>query len=198
MSRKKKFRCDTSGWVEAYSDQLFRYAFLRINNREDAEDLVQETFLSGIKGLDNFRGDCTEKTWLFNIINRKIIDYYRKKSTHASSNTVSIEADPELFFKMFFKDKGALGHWRADATPSDWGKQADADLESSEFMNILQLCMSRLPALWCSVFRMKNLEEKENKEICKDLSISASNLWVIIHRAKLQLRGCLEKEWIKA
>lgn len=197
MAKNNNHQCNTSAWVESYSDMLFRYAFLRVNNREEAEDLVQETFLSGIKGVDGFRGDCTEKTWLFNILNRKIIDYYRKKSTQASKKQVSIEEDPDLFFNTFFNEKGKTGHWRDDSGPHDWGKQADADLESTEFMTVLQWCMSRLPELWSSVFRMKNLEEKENKEICKDLSITTSNLWVIIHRSKLQLRSCLEKQWIK-
>lgn len=198
MPSEKPRQCNTSEWVTAYADQLFKYAYLRINNREEAEDMVQETFLSALKGLESFRHDCTEKTWLFNILNRKIIDHYRKKDTVASKNSVSIEGNEQDFFNQYFKQSGAKGHWLDTVGPRNWSNHADAKLESDEFMRILQWCMSRLPDLWATVFRLKNLEDKDNKEICKELKINTSNLWVVVHRAKLQLRACMEKKWNQA
>lgn len=190
MDKKKAYSCDPDGWVQAYSDEFFRYAFSRMSHREEAEDVVQETFFAALKNLDNFRRDCSEKTWLYNILKNRIIDYYRKKAVKSKvTDTVNSEHE---FYASFFADNG---YWHETGMPKPWHKEADHDLSNEEFMRILAYCMERLPELGLSVFSLKNMDDKTTDEICKELEITPSNLWVIIHRAKLQLRGCLEKNW---
>jgi RNA polymerase sigma-70 factor (ECF subfamily) len=197
VSENQKYNCEPENWVNQYSNELFRFAISRVNSREIAEDLVQDTFLSGLKSVKNFRGDCHEKSWLYNILRNKIIDHYRKKTNQevkqSSLSTDSEEDKEETFYNRFFSDEG---HWDKNSTPQNWGITADKLMEREEFMQFLMLCLSLLPETWSKVFSLKNIEEYSTKEICKELDITPSNLWTIIHRAKLQLRGCLEKRWM--
>lgn len=193
MAEKKKHSCNPEKWVDQFADEFFRFAMYRVKNREVAEDLVQETFLSGLKSQENFRRDCPEKSWLYNILRNKIIDHFRKKTNQEiiKSSTVT-ETDDDQFYGNFFKNDG---HWDSNVAPQNWNVAADKLLEREEFMQFLMLCMSLLPETWAKVFSLKNIDDFSTKEICKELDITPSNLWTIIHRAKLQLRGCLETRW---
>lgn len=197
MGDPVKYSCSPNGWVEAYADGLFRFAYFRVNDHEQAEDLVQETFLSALGNLSNFRHDCSEKTWLYNILKNKIIDYYRKNDRFRHQEAESQNEIPdEDFYQQFFNVEAPhKKHWKAPAAPSEWELPADDLLVKAEFMRILHVCLSFLPETQADVFRLKNIDELKTKEICKELRISPSNLWVLIHRAKLQLRECLEKNW---
>lgn len=177
-------------WVKLYSDTLFYFASARIADKETAKDLVQETFLSALRNLDNYKGEISEKNWLYTILKNKIIDHYRKRSSIVLSELDDLFKQTESFF-----DEG--DHWRKDAMPKEWNVDYSMPMESDEFNEILNKCIEKLNELSRIVFSMKYLDEKESDEICKELSITSSNYWVIIHRAKLQLRGCLEKNWIK-
>jgi len=193
VAEKQKFTCDPNIWVDEYSEEFFRFAIYRVKNREVAEDLVQETFLSALKSLKNFRGDCPEKSWLYNILRNKIIDHFRKKTNQeVKQSSAAIETD-DSFFMQYFKKGGQ--QWNSEAAPENWDIAVDKILERQEFMHFLMLCISLLPDTWAKVFSLKNMEDLSTKEICKELNITASNLWTIIHRSKLQLRGCLEKHW---
>jgi RNA polymerase sigma-70 factor (TIGR02943 family) len=194
VSEKQKFACDPNIWVDEYSKEFFRFAIYRVKNREVAEDLVQETFLSALKSLKNFRRDCPEKSWLYNILRNKIIDHFRKKTNQEiKQSSTAVELDDDSFFMQYFKKGGQ--QWSSGAAPENWDIAADKILEREEFMQFLMLCISLLPETWAKVFSLKNIEDSSTKEICKELDITPSNLWTIIHRAKLQLRGCLEKRW---
>ena len=196
MTTQPKYSCDPKNWVELYSDQLFRFAFQRVNKRELAEDLVHDTFVSALNNLSGFKGESTEKTWLYSILRNKIIDYYRSSEKKMSSKFYNIDDDSGN--DRYFRSEGFLhGAWIEDKTPGVFYESADEPLEREEFMQILKLCMDFLPFKWAEVFRMKNMEELNSKEICKELDITPSNLWVIIHRAKLQLRECMEDRWTK-
>ncbi|MFB6320302.1 sigma-70 family RNA polymerase sigma factor [Saccharicrinis sp. FJH54] len=192
MNEQQTYPCDPMCWVEAYSDELFRFAFARVGDREEAEDLVQDTFFSALKNLENFRRDCSEKTWLYNILKNRIVDFYRRKA--AKSRTAENRDDQDIYSGFFKPD----GFWDETRMPKPWSKDADQDLSNEEFLKILAFCMERLPNLWSSVFSLKSIDDKTTDEICKDLGITSSNLWVIIHRAKLQLRGCIEKNWFNS
>ncbi len=197
MSKTHKYECDPHCWVDAYADELFRFTFSKINNREQAEDIVQETFFSALKNLDSFRRDCTEKTWLYNILRNKITDYYRKNTRTVLEGDSTNKIDDEHFYQRFFRSDGMyIGHWKAESSPQEWDIPADQELLSKEFMAFLEDCLSYLPDKQAEVFRLKNMEDFSSDEICKELSVSASNLWVLVHRAKLQLRECLEKKGI--
>ncbi|NQU85181.1 MAG: sigma-70 family RNA polymerase sigma factor [Mariniphaga sp.] len=198
MSKSQKYSCNPSNWVDAFSDEFFRFAAYRVKNHEIAEDLVQDTFLSGLKAVKNFRGDCNEKSWLYNILRNKIIDHYRKKTNQEIKQPgYDSDSDDESFFNQFFRtEEQYKNHWKSESAPQEWDISPDSYLEKEEFMQILQFCLSLLPELWSNVFSLKNIEEYSTKEICKELDITSSNLWTIIHRAKLQLRVCMEKKWL--
>ena len=178
-------------WVKNHSDYLYNYAIYKVSNRDTAQDLVQETFISGLKGAKNFRGGSSERTWLVSILKRKIIDHYRRENVR--KNTGSLD------YATPFNTTGAFkNHWNEDRAPGKWHLDQSNNLETEEFQKILQLCLSLLPLKWRNAFHLKMMEECSGEEICKELDLTSSNLWVILHRAKLKLRECIEKNWIDA
>jgi RNA polymerase sigma-70 factor (ECF subfamily) len=185
-------------WVDNYSDYLFTYAFSRVSDEEVARDLVQDTFLSALKARDSFKGEASEKTWLVSILKRKVIDLYRKNAVRKEESLEESETF-KVAYEHYFRDDDAMrpGHWAGTHNPQPWNEQK-LNIEQKEFGKILAACLGKLPKAWSSVFTMKHIDEESSDTICKELSISASNYWVIIHRAKLQMRECLEKNWFKA
>ncbi|MBC7565841.1 MAG: sigma-70 family RNA polymerase sigma factor [Pedobacter sp.] len=179
-------------WVVKYADYLFSYAVSKINDEEFARDLVQETFLAALERLDKFEGHSTEKTWLTAILKYKIIDIYRKNASKIPKQADKMDSEygQDTFFN---KDDG---HWNEQHRPEEMGIEQPDALISKEFTQVLQKCMSKLPALWHAVFTMKHMDEEETPVICRELKISPSNFWVIIHRTKVNLRECLEKNWV--
>lgn len=177
-------------WVKTYADYLYAFAIVRINDEELAKDLVQETFLAALQRASAFEGKSSERTWLTAILKNKIIDVYRKKSSGLKQVEIT-ESEPE---KEFFDIEN--GHWKQDTWPKPFGVEDQDPLHNKEFNRILQLCMQKLPALWLSVFTMKHIDDVTSEAICTDLNISPNNFWVIIHRAKVNLRACLQKNWI--
>lgn len=180
-------------WVARYSDALYAFAMMRLRRSEVAEDLVQDTFVSAYKAKDSFLANASEKTWLISILKRKIIDYYRKKSTQNELNVFDKDTDDE-FMSNFF-DRAGSGHWAEGGQPQQWGKDFETSVESHEFQEILQKCLGKLPQKSAAAFTLKNMDDLSSEEICKELGITPSNYWVLMHRAKLQLRECLEKNW---
>jgi RNA polymerase sigma-70 factor (TIGR02943 family) len=174
-------------WVNDYGDMLYRYALPRVNDTETAKDLVQETFLAAWRNYDNFKGEISEKNWLFAILKNKIIDHFRKTSTRLTDSLPIVSDDDRYFDNM--------EHWTAASAPREWNVDANAVINRKEFYEVLSKCKSKLKEIQNTVFTMKYLDGLESEEICQELNISASNYWVLIHRAKLQLRACLEKNW---
>jgi RNA polymerase sigma-70 factor (TIGR02943 family) len=184
-------------WVERYSDYLFSFAMTRLRREDIAEDMVQETFLAAWNGRANFQSNASEKTWLTSIVKNKIVDYYRKSSTRNELNVFDKDA-PDDFMNHFFEKEGNyVGHWSNDSSPKDWKKDLHAPLEAEEFRKILQGCLGKLPERTRAVFVMKLIDDEESETICKELNITPSNYWILMHRAKLQLRECMEKNWAK-
>lgn len=184
-------------WIDLYADILFSYAIMRVNKRETAEDLVQETFLAAYKAKDSFLQEASEKTWLIAILKRKIIDYYRKKSTQNELNVFDRNTNDNFINHFFETESRNEGHWADTASPTLWSKTFETEVEAGEFNNILKNCLSKLPEKYRAVFVLKNMEDLDSEEICKELNITASNYWTLMHRAKLQLRECLEKNYFK-
>lgn len=183
---------EPSQWLDRYGDYLFSLAFLKLNNRETAEDMVQETFVSALKAKDSFRNESAEKTWLVAILNNKIIDHYRKKDVLKDAGDYLPET--ENSFSSHFFDP-ATGHWLDNTGPASWKEAADKKVNRSEFYKIIRYCVEKMPPKLVPVFLAKFLEEEDSEKICKDLKITPSNYWVIIHRAKVLMRSCLEKNW---
>lgn len=194
MSNQNQNNCQPESWVENYADQLFRFAMSRVNNKEKAEDLVQDTFVSGLNNLSGFKGKSSELTWLYTILRNKIIDYYRSSEKKYASKFYKLD-DVTGTDHFFYTEGKSEGGWVEGHGPTRFYEATDQPLERDEFMRILKICMDLLPFKWSEVFRMKTIEELESKEICKELNITSSNLWVIIHRAKLQMRECMENKW---
>ena len=167
-------------------DYLFRYTIIRINDHEISKDLVQETFFSGLKSAKNFEGKATERTWLISILKRKIIDHYRKKNSKKGQAEVRMN---------FYNDGENEGDWIEERVPQSWDSEVEKKIENKELQHQIDLCVDKLPKKYAMVFRMKTIQEVDTEVICKELGISSSNLWVIIHRARMQLRKCLEDNW---
>lgn len=179
-------------WVSNYADKLFKYALARVSNEELARDIVQDTFVSALKAAKNFQGRSTEKTWLFSILRNKIIDTYRAKAKYkeVSIDTSENSEAEDVFFNT-------SGSWKRNKKPQDWTVNLDSDIEQKEFYGVLNGCMGNLSNKQNAVFKMKYLDGMDSEDICKELGISSSNYWVLIHRAKLSLRDCMQHHWIK-
>lgn len=192
ITTRTNLSAEPAKWVSNYADYLFRYAIIRLNDEERAKDLVQETFLAGLEKLNNFKGASSEKTWLTAILKNKIIDVYRRNASGFAKTGASADATYEQ--EEFF-DKSD-GHWNVEHRPKEFGIEQEDHLVSKEFQQILQQCMQKLPALWFAVFTMKHLDEEATDFICAEMKLSPSNFWVIIHRTKVSLRSCLQKNWL--
>lgn len=177
-------KINTSEWVDQYADALYAYAISRVDDVDLAKDFVQDTFLAGIKALDSFEGKSSVKTWLISILKRKIIDYYRQKEVRKTTP-----------ISHFFREDGRKGHWVPEASPKGKYSEIEDQIESNELQETISNCIGLLPAKWKGVVIDRLIEEKESDEVCKEHDITSSNLWVIVHRAKLQLRECLERKW---
>jgi len=188
MSDIKKHTLNPNKWIDLYADYLFNYAVTRVDSQDLAKDLVQETFFSGLKGKDNFRGQASERTWLISILKRKIIDHYRKINSVKGKKEVRVN---------FYADGDKKGSWIEECVPQTWGNEAEKNIENEELKKALDFCIQNLPEKYRIVFLLKSVKNYESDEICNELGISSSNLWVIIHRARLQLRKCLEENWFK-
>lgn len=187
MSEKNK--AEISSLFNQHADYLFNYAITRVNDEHIAEDLVQETFISAFKSYDSFQQKSKASTWLIAILKNKIIDHYRKKVREYKKESL----DELSEVGEFFTDKGK---WKKEQRPQDWNFDSINQIEQEEFYTTLQKCLQRLNEIHRIAFVMKHMEDVDTSEICKELDITASNYWVIMHRAKLQLRKCLETNWI--
>ncbi len=187
---KLVIKADPKKWFTLYGTLLYQYALPRVNDSDIAEDLVQETFLSALKGLDGYKGEASEKNWLFTILKNKIVDFYRKKATEQSVMSIPDLRSAE---NDWFDEEG---NWAENRIPQDW-HAADNPTERKEIQKIINWCKDHLKALQQHVFTLKYMEDLKSEEICKVLNISASNYWVLIHRARLQMRDCVEHYWLK-
>ncbi|MDO1499759.1 sigma-70 family RNA polymerase sigma factor [Winogradskyella maritima] len=181
-----KHQLDPNQWVKLYSDYLFNYTITRVNDRDMAKDLVSETFLAGLKSMANFKGEASERTWLISILKRKIIDYYRKINSKKGKAEVRMS---------YNSDSESEGDWLEERVADPFDKTAEDDMENSELGSAIHDCLSKLPAKQAEVFKMKTILNYETETICNELNITASNLWVIIHRARTALADCMEKNW---
>jgi RNA polymerase sigma-70 factor (TIGR02943 family) len=186
MDKERTFRA----WVDDYSDMLYAYCRKRLVEEEAGKDLVQETFLAAWRNIDQYKGEASVKNWLFVILKSKIIDHYRKSSNKVELATVRQEHNDHQFFD---EDE----HWRHGMYPKGWSIDFSNKVEVKEFYQVFQGCGKKLKEIQHTVFTMKYVDGMKSEEICKLMDITPSNYWVLLHRAKVQLRACMEKNWIK-
>ena len=169
-------------WIEKYSDIFFNYISKRVTDKTIVKDILQETFIAAWKSSSSFKNNAAEKTWLFAILKNKLIDYYRLQA----------KVGTESFENSYFFDNA--DHWTEKGAPKTW-ENYNVSLNRKEFYQVLVICKGKLSPVQQLAFTMKYVEEYEADFICKVLKITTSNYWVIVHRSKLQLRSCLEKNW---
>ena len=190
-STKSLTNLEPSLWVKRYADAMLNFAFRRTSDLNLSEDLVQETFFSALKAQANFKGNSQEKTWLYSILENKITDYFRSSNYSFQKQKVAIDS---AFFGHFFNSDD--GHFNNDQKPQEWQKiSEETDTDSEELNDSIQKCLKKLPQKLERIFVLKHVEDYDADKICKELAITSSNYWVMIHRAKLQLRACLETNW---
>lgn len=177
---------DFARQVEALRPQLMRFARTQLRNDAWAEDAVSDTVLAALEKPEGFGGQSQLKTWLVGVLKHKVVDQLRRHSREATVLTSDDgeDLDPSLF--------DHTGHWR-DAAP-DWGSP-EAACGQRQFFAVLEACCDHLPPVQGRVFMMREWLELETDEICKELQISSTNLWVLLHRARLRLRECLQQRW---
>lgn len=184
-------------WVNDYGDDLFRWAYYKTGDRETAEDIVQDTFLAAIRSVENFKGKSQPKTWLYSILKNKITDHFRSGYRQTHVNGLNQEKAVEIndgAADVFFDSEGS---WKSDFTPDNWHEMNDELLDDHEFRSVFDLCMKGLPRKWFDALNFKYLDGKDGNAVSQELGISQTNYWQILHRAKVQVRVCIEKYWFK-
>lgn len=171
-------------WVDRYGDALYHFALARVQDQNIAEDLVQETFLAAVKARDRFEGRSSEKTWLFGILKHKVIDHFRKRQKTLLTQDLTDSADRiDAFF-------GKRGEWRD--RPAHWRTNPDKAQENREFLDHFYRCLADLPRRTADAFVYREIDGLRTDEICRQLDITANNCWVMLYRARMLLRKCLE------
>ena len=177
---------DSQRWIDEHGDYLYRFALVRVRRPDVAEDLVQETFLAALQGTHRESGPTAERRWMVGIIKHKIVDHFRKiarEPLHEEDASDRLTADED-----FVTD----GHWKPEAAAlRGWPDKPDSLIERKQFWDSLAFCLDRLPPRTAQVFTLREMDELDTEEICRLLRLTQTNLGVILHRARKQLRHCL-------
>jgi len=179
---------DPKDWLNDHGDYLYRFAMSRVHNEDLASDMLQDTLLAAWKGHENFKGQSSVRTWLVGILKHKIIDHIRAE-IRARNLAEAVEHDPTSAF--FDSD----GRW--NEAPRAWKENPEDLCNSEEFHTVLETCIKTLPEKQQLVFRMRDLIGEDTETVCKACDITSTHLHVLLHRARLALRKCLECEWFE-
>lgn len=169
---------DPDTWVADFGDYLYRFALVRVRNPDTAVDLVQETFLAAFDARSAYRGDAAPKTWFAGILNHKILDHFRRTAREFLLREDAAEPLPDMA-----------------AMPSAWPNNPVDIFERKEFCETLRRCLEKLDERSHAVYSMREIDELEVEQICNEFGITTTNLRVILHRAREQLRRCLDFNW---
>lgn len=177
-------------WLELHGTALYRYALARLRDPHKAEEAVQETLLAALEARDRYSGEARLRTWLIGILKHKLIDQFRREARERpldeelAACCLDLAPEDALF--------AADGHWRERI--ADWG-DPEQTLRQDQFLQVLQRCLDRLPARLARLFLLREVEEEPTEVICGELAITPGNLWTMLHRTRLGLRQCLERNW---
>ena len=193
MSPSQKDKTVLFAEIESHRGYLLRYATAKLHRGDDAEEVVQETLLGALDAIGGFAGESSLRTWLTSILKFKIVDHQRRAIVERErfvreSPAAGDDEDPEWLDRLFDE----TGHWRDQF--ATWTAPAEAH-ERQAFFAALEGCMDKLPANTARVFFQREVMGADTEEICKELDITPSNCWVILHRARLALRECLDRNW---
>lgn len=177
-------------WVDDHGNALYSYALVRLRDKHQAEEMVQETFLAALQSHERFSGRSSLRTWLIGILKHKILDQFRRDFREVPlDDLVETSEDGDIADTSFATD----GHW--SSLLAEWGDPEQA-MENGQFWIILQACLDRLPKRMARLFVLREVMEAGTEEICKDLAMTPTNLWTTLYRARLGLRRCLDKNWV--
>ncbi len=174
--------------IAALRHDMLRFARLQLRDEQAAEDAVQEAIAAALAAQRDYAGKSKFKTWVFAILRNKIIDTIRDRARHP---TQSYDEEIDNHLDGQFNPRG---HWTRESKPASW-EHPDAALENDQFWRVFDACLNYLPENTARVFMMREMLGLETDEICNELSISESNCWVILHRARSRLRLCLTENW---
>ena len=163
---------------------LMKIARLELRDEHLAEDMVSDVLTQAYEYRASFRGDSSLRTWLTTILKNRIVDLLRKQWREQPLE--SAPAGNEDFDPLFDEN----GHW--SQIPSDTPNPAQL-CEQDAFLNAVNRCVSMLPKRIAQVFVLREVFGSDTREICKDLGLTTSNVWVQLYRARVMLRLCLEK-----
>ncbi len=177
-------------WLEEHGSALYSFAFLHVRDTHRAEDLVQETLLAALKGRERYQGNASVRTWLTGILKHKIMDEFRRQSREAPSPDSPEEAWEAAEAQRVVENFNDDGRWNKPL--SDWGDSEQA-FSRDQFWSFIEQCLAALSPRMARLFVLRELWEMETEEVCKELAITPTNLWTTLHRARLGMRQCLEK-----
>jgi RNA polymerase sigma-70 factor (ECF subfamily) len=186
---------DAEVWLDEHGDYLFKYAVFRLRDVAAAEDVVQETLLAALKGYEEFQGRGLERSWLVGILKHKITDQFRRKGREMFMGQQ--EDDGPEHSEFFSRQDRWVNHWNNYYAPTEWQAIPSRLVEQKDFWRVFSDCLTPLPQRTASAFTLREIDGLTSEEICDLLSISANNLWVMLHRARLHLRNCLERNWFR-
>lgn len=178
--------------LTAVRPRLVSFALMHLRDRSQAEDAVQETMMSAIEKNESFAGRSGYETWVFGILKYKILDTMRVQKRHGRWQPLEDEDEDDAIDRQFQQN----GRWQESARPSSWG-EPEAAFENEHFWQVFDACMIALPDNAARVFSLRELMGLSTDDICRELGIKENNCWVILHRARLRLRACIEKGWLK-
>ena len=187
MPAVSKQENDPITWLDQYGNALYRFARARVQDSFAAEDFIQETLLAAYRSRKEFSGQSTVKTWLTGILKHKIADYYRKLKPELGDENIDDFAGSldNLFDK---KEK-----WKIK--PGDWGGDPKNVYERKELMAAIQTCLADMPEKLSIAYTLREMEGATTSEIGELFQTGKNNCWVILHRARMLLRRCLEVNW---
>jgi RNA polymerase sigma-70 factor (TIGR02943 family) len=178
---------DPTTWVDAYGDYLYRFALARVRNPDAAEDLVQDALLAALSARKRFEGRATERSWLTSILKRKLVDWLRQKVRSQAREEPLPDKSVDALFTRFGKWKTPPEYW----SPDDPGRE----ITRGEFRTAFTACLDKLPSRLRQAFVLRHIDDQSADEVCQAAGVSASNLWVMLHRARLRLWRCLTVNW---
>jgi RNA polymerase sigma-70 factor (TIGR02943 family) len=180
---------DPAAWVDRHGRILYRYALVRVRGPEVAEDLVQEALLAAWKGHGKFEGKSSERTWLIGILRHKILDYLRSRSKGAAGMEETNHSD---LLADFFDEQG-----RWNTMPDPAAARPEILLEQGQFWEVFDHCLDDLSPRYREAFVLRVIEQEDTDSICKQMEITATNMSVILFRARTQMRRCLMLKWFE-
>ena len=179
-------RLNPNTWVDKYFDFLYMYTISRINCNELAKDLVQETFMAGLKAAKNFKGNASERTWLVSILKRKIVDQYRKKNSKKGRAEVSMN--------NWWNQKEQM-NWLEEFVADPHSSGENDFIENKELGKLIENCISKLPKRYAEAFTLVAIKGYSTEVVCELLNVKEGNLWVILHRSREALKSCISQNW---